>query len=67
METAVEPSETTECPFCLGQMRVEECEGKTWLVCPNSCPTEYEVVPRKPVATETDFADAPERERAAGA
>jgi len=52
MENPADISEGAECPFCFERMTLEERERTTWLVCPNGCPTESEVVPRKPAAAE---------------
>jgi hypothetical protein len=32
-----------ECPVCFGQMELEDQGGTLWLICPNGCPTEFEV------------------------
>lgn len=47
-----------ECPFCFEQMSLERRERSMWLVCPNGCPTETEVAPRKPPTVEVPLARA---------
>jgi hypothetical protein len=54
---ALENQETVECPFCLDRMRAKNLNGSMWLVCPNGCPTELEMAPRKPAATESGDVD----------
>jgi hypothetical protein len=44
-------SEFDQCPFCLERMCLEERDAGAWLICPNGCPTEVEVPPRKPAAS----------------
>ena len=61
---ALENQETVECPFCLDRMRTKNLKGGVWLVCPNGCPTDLEIAPRKPAATESGDADT--LSRAAG-
>jgi hypothetical protein len=53
VELPTETNEGTECPLCLEHMQVEKRGGKTWLVCPNGCPTEAEVLLRKPPESES--------------
>jgi hypothetical protein len=55
-------NQTDECPVCLERMEFEEQDGRGWLICPNGCPTEMEVL-RKPVDAEPD---APLLSRATG-
>ena len=54
MENPPDISEDAECPFCFERMTLEERDRSTWLVCPNGCPTEAELVPRKPPASEAE-------------
>jgi hypothetical protein len=35
--------DAAECPFCLGRMQLDESDGESWMVCPNGCPTEFQV------------------------
>lgn len=45
----MEMNESSECPLCLEQMQLEDREQQSWLVCPNGCPTDMEIViPKKP-------------------
>jgi hypothetical protein len=45
----MEMNESSECPLCLEQMQIEDREQQSWLVCPNGCPTDMEIViPKKP-------------------
>ncbi len=53
-EIPMETKEGAECPLCLEQMEIEERDGRTWLVCPNGCPTEAEVLLRKPPESESE-------------
>jgi hypothetical protein len=57
------PIDVAECPFCLGRMQLEDCDGESWMVCPNGCPTELPVP-----APELPVSEAPvvQRTRAAG-
>ncbi len=50
----METTEGAECPLCLEQMQIEERDGRTWLVCPNGCPTETELLLRKPPGSESE-------------
>ena len=43
----------SECPVCLGKMQLEDWDGRAWQVCPNGCPTEFEVILRKPPGSES--------------
>ncbi|MDP8980742.1 MAG: hypothetical protein M3O35_09140 [Acidobacteriota bacterium] len=38
------PNEIAECPFCWERMQQEDRDGSTWLICPNGCPTELEII-----------------------
>jgi len=53
-EKLMATEEAAECPFCLEQMQIEERDGKAWLFCPNGCPTESEVILRKPPGMESE-------------
>jgi hypothetical protein len=57
----MESSDPVECPFCMERMQLEMREETTWLICPNGCATEIEVVVRKPA----DAEPGPSRIRAA--
>jgi len=35
--------DAAECPFCLGRMQLDETDGESWMVCPNGCPTEFQI------------------------
>jgi hypothetical protein len=63
----METTTIAECPFCFEQMQKEAREGCLWLVCPNGCPTEFELLPRKPAADEPEDPDTPVRSGANGA
>jgi len=62
MDNRSDINDGAECPFCLEPMGLEQREQGSWLVCPNGCPTDTEVAPRKPPAAETP----PARTRKAG-
>jgi hypothetical protein len=54
VEIPMEMTEGAECPLCLEEMQTEERDGRTWLVCPNGCPTETEFLLPKPPESESE-------------
>lgn len=48
----METNQPAECPLCLARMQLEYRDGVTWLACPNGCPTESVLLPRRPAETE---------------
>lgn len=61
----MENNESAECPFCLARMQIRDQEGRDWMVCPNGCPTELEVLEPKPAASAA-AAEPIRKSRAAG-
>ena len=63
---SMQPNDVAECPFCLGRMQLEDRDGESWMVCPNGCPTELQVLTPKPPVSETETAMSVLQARAAG-
>jgi hypothetical protein len=62
----MQPNDEAECPFCFGRMQLEDRDGESWMVCPNGCPTELQILTPKPPASETETAVSVLQARAAG-
>ena len=63
---SMQPNDVAECPFCLGRMQLEDRDGESWMVCPNGCPTELQVLSPEHPVSETETAVSVLQARAAG-
>ena len=45
-------NDADECPICLERMELQDQNGNPWMICPNGCPTEFEI-PRKTAGAES--------------